>query len=171
MKIINLNPNQIITLNDYPIRNEQILKLYFRMAQGENKLVPPCPVIHKDLVINNFDTELRTAFNKFYKRNTKAEYFLLDGSHKTTALNLAHKKISAIVFESDKDIQEARKLVGRGELISLTTEKDIKREIKELKKHFNKNKRFETVKEKTNRLVKDKKVPKYMVSSFRGRGR
>ena len=69
MKIINLNPNQIITLNDYPIRNEQILKLYFRMAQGENKLVPPCPVIHKDLVINNFDTELRTAFNKFYKRN------------------------------------------------------------------------------------------------------
>jgi hypothetical protein len=162
MKIRNLNPDQIITLGDYPVRSEQILKLYFRMhKKGTRKLVPPCPVIHKRFV--KFRGRLKEKFDKFCEDHPAAEYFLVDGSHKTTAATLASKQIYAMVFNSNEDIREAKRLVKKGELISLATDDSIEASVKSLIKHFKKYKKFETVKEKTMRLVRDKKVPEYMI--------
>ena len=168
MKIKILNPNQIITLNDSPIRNEQILKLYFRMFhKGKRSIVPPCPVIHKDLLVNNFNNKLKNLFRIFEIKNPKAQYFLLDGSHKTTAATLSHKRIPVMIFKSDRDIQNAKRLVEEGEIISLTTGATMKEAINALKRHFNKTKSFQTVEEKTNKMIIKKKLPAYMVKAYR----
>src|SRR3989338_3216211 len=168
MKIKILNPNQIITLNDSPIRNEQILKLYFRMFhKGKRSIVPPCPVIHKDLLVNNFNNKLKNLFRIFEIKNPKAQYFLLDGSHKTTAETLSHKRIPVMIFKSDRDIQSAKRLVEEGEIISLTTGATMKEAINTLKRHFNKTKSFQTVEEKTNQMVLKKKLPAYMIKIHR----
>ncbi len=169
-----LSPEQIVTLNDYPVHNEQILKLYFRMFhKGQGRIVPPCPVMPKsagiplmrgnDKKINKYNNLLR----KFIKSHPKAEYFLLDGTHKTTAATLAHKPIPAIIFKTDKDIREAKKLVENGEIFSLTTGQTIKSELESLKRHFFKTMLFQTVKGKTIKMCKNKAIPKYMIDFYR----
>jgi|SRR3989344_388404 len=167
MKIINLNPNQIITLNDYPIRNEQILKLYFRMFhKGKRSLVPPCPVLSMNLLISHFNNKLKNLFIEFEVKNPKAKYFLLDGSHKTTAATLSHKRIPVMIFESDRDIQNAKRLVEEGEILSLTTGTTIRHTINILKRHFNKTRIFQTVEEKTNKMIRKKQLPTYMIKVY-----
>ena len=167
MKIINLNSNQIITLNDYPIRNDQILKLYFRMShKGKRSLVPPCPVLSENLLISHFNNKLKNLFIEFQLRNPKAKYFLLDGSHKTTAATLSHKRIPVMIFESDRDIQNAKRLVEEGEILSLTTGTTIRHTINILKRHFNKTRIFQTVEEKTNKMIRKKQLPTYMIKVY-----
>ena len=122
MKIKELNPSQIVTLNDFPVYNEHILKIYFKIFKdGYAKIIPPCPIIDKKMVISGFDENLNRLFKEFEKKHSKTEYFLLDGSHKTTAANLTGNKIKVMIFENDKDIEEAKKLVDTGDLFSLKT--------------------------------------------------
>ncbi len=161
MKLKTLSPNQIITLNDFPVHNEQILKIFFRIYQkGCGKIMPPCPVLHKSFV--SFSGSLQRVFEEFSGRNPQAEYFLLDGSHKTTAAALNGSKINVMIFETDKDIKEARSMVEAGELFSLAVENTINESILDLMKHFSKNPYFETVQDKTVRMIAEKIIPRYM---------
>jgi len=163
MKFIKLAPNQIITLNDFPLYNEQILKIYYSVYKnGCGRIIPPCPVIHKNLVRHIFNKSLKLKLEKFEKKNPKAEYFLLDGSHKTTAACLTNNKIKAMVFKSDRDIIEAKKLVEIGKLFSLTVGKTIEDNIDILNKHFRKRPYFETVEEKTKKMIRKKSILPYM---------
>lgn len=168
MKLKKINPNEIITLNDFPVHNLHILKIFFHIYEkGHGAIIPPCPVISKGKVLNYFDTELRNIFKKFEKRNPRAHYFLLDGSHKTTAANLTHNKIKVAVFENEEDIKEARALVEAGALFSLTVGKTMKENYLILNKHFRKNKNFQTVEEKTERMVLKKVIPRYMIKQMK----
>lgn len=173
MEIKELSPSQIVTLNDFPVHNEQCLKIYFRIFErGHGRIVPPCPVIHKSTGIplikgsgRRIEKYNQTLTN-FLKRNTQAEYFLLDGSHRTTAATLCYKKIPVLVFESNKDIITAKKLVETGELFSLTTGNTIEDVITILQQHFLKTLIFETVTEKTERMVQEKVLQKYMIDYY-----
>ena len=169
MKIKDLYPNQIITLNDFPVHNEHILKIYFKIFRdGYAKMIPPCPVIEKNRVIEGFNKKLKERFKEFEKKHSKAEYFLLDESHKTTAANLTNNKIKVMIFENEKDIQEAKELEKIGELFSLRVGNNIEIEIKGLKKHFiKKGEGFQTVEEKTKKMVKEELIPSYMITLFK----
>jgi hypothetical protein len=163
MKIKELNPNQVITLNDYPIHNEHILKIFFKIFNdGYGKIIPPCPVIHKSFVIPIFDKKLKEKFKKFEKSNSQAEYFLLDGSHKTTAATITNNKIKGLIFQDNKDIKEAKRLADIGELFNFTLPKTIQENVKILNSHFLRKKGFQTVEEKTKRMIKEKIIPSYM---------
>lgn len=170
MIIRKLSSNQIITLNDFPVYNEQILKIFFKIYQkGCCRIVPPCPVIHKKQVVPFFSKELSKEFKKFENKNKSVEYFLLDGSHKTTAAALTNNKTNVILIEKKSDIIEAKKLVKKGKLFSLTIEKTIKENIQDLIKHFNKKKEFQTVEEKTQKMIKEKVIPGYMIKYYRNK--
>lgn len=173
IKIKKLNPNQIITLNDFPVHNLQCLKIYFRIFQTrQNKIVPPCPVIPKSkarIFIEGQGKKIEkynAALSNFFKQHPEAEYFLLDGTHRTTAATLTCQKIPTMIFESDKDIKNAKKLVEIGELFSLTTGDSIKKAIEILKAHFLKTAIFQTVAEKTLKMAKERAVPKYMINFY-----
>ena len=116
MKTIALNPNQIITLNDYPLYSNSVMSKYFdKSMTGED--LPFVPIVSKDIVRIYFKADLSKIFREFEKRNPAAKYFMLDGSHRTTASTLAGRNIKAIVYETDSDIDEAQKLVITGQIL------------------------------------------------------
>ncbi|MBW2969706.1 hypothetical protein KY319_01145 [Candidatus Woesearchaeota archaeon] len=170
-----LKPSQIITLRDYPVYNEQILKIYFRIFQkNQGKILPPCPVIHKSTAIpfvkgKDFKSkQYNTMLEKYLQENPKAEYFLLDGGHKTAAATLSHKKIPVLIIEKDKDFKEGKKFIKNGELFGwYMIEKSIKTAMKELAKHHFGTKRFMTVEDKVKKMVKNKDVPEYMIKVYK----
>ena len=175
MKTKLLQPYQIITTRDYPVYSEQILKIYFRIFQKKlGQILPPCPVIHKSVGIplvkaKSFKARRYNALlKKYLEKNPRAEYFLLDGGHKTTAATLSHRLIPVWVIEKDKDFTEARKLIARGEIFGWhIIEKNVKEALKMLAEHHLGTKRFLTVEDKTKKMVKNKAVPKYMLSYFK----
>jgi hypothetical protein len=172
-----LKSEQIITLRDYPVYNEQILKIYFRVFQkGYGRILPPCPVIHKfvgipyikgsDMKSKQYNLRLK----KYLKENPKAQYFLLDGGHKTAAATLAHKIIPVLVIEKDEDFLICKKLINTGELIGwYKVENSIKDAIKELAKHHFGTAKFMTVEDKVKKMVKHKDIPKYIIQFFKKR--
>lgn len=171
-----LHPDQIITLRDYPLYNPHILRIYFRIfSKNQGKILPPCPVVHKSLGIplangkDNKSRKYNALLNDFIGKNPTAEYFLLDGSHKTTAATLSKQMIPVVIIEQDKDLEEAKKLIKSGEFFGWYSVGDsIKNTIDELAKHHIGTDRFLTVEEKTKLLIKNKDVPDYMISYFEG---
>lgn len=172
MKNKRLSPDQILTLHDYPVHNEHILKMYHRMFQkGHATLVPPLPVVsitNGELRMSGYSEKIK-KYNALLKRFLKAhpgvEYCLIDGTHKTTAAALCSKNIRAIVFKEDADFGIARKMVESGELFSITTggANTIDEALDVVRKHFFKSLSFETVAEKTFRMIEDNILPQYMI--------
>lgn len=176
MVIKKLNANQIMTLSDFPVHNEQVLKLYHRMFwKGASFLVPPLPVVAIDggqLELSGSSKDI-VAYNallkKFLTNHPDVKYCFVDGSHKSTAASLCGKRIAAMILKTNSDIKAARKMVEAGELFSLTTggTNSIEDVIGILRKNFLKNMFFETVSEKTARMVKAKVVPSYMIKIYK----
>lgn len=171
MKLIKLSSNQIITLNDYPIRKENILKSYFNKCKLGGK-IPFVPVIKKNRVKEYLNNKLLKEFKKFEIKNPKAEYFMLDGSHRTTALTIAGCKIAVIVYETDNDIKEAKKLIATGQVReSGTLNHNFEENCKILNKHFSKKPYFMTVKQKTEKMINEKDIPDYMIKYYKENAR
>lgn len=172
-----LRPDQIIALRDYPLHNAHILRIYFRVfMKGQGSILPPCPVIHKSSGIpcaGGKDAKSKrhnALLTGFLEKNPAAEYFLLDGSHKTTAAALSKKLIPAVVIERDKDFAEAKELIKTGEFFGwYSVENSIKEALEVLARHHLGSGVFLTVEGKTKLLVKNKDVPDYMSSFFNGR--
>jgi|SRR3989339_1044142 len=162
-----LRPEQIITLRDYPIRNERILEIFFRVFhKGYGKILPPCPVISKDNFIKN--SKINFNLEKFFEKHPNTKYFLLDGGHKSAAATLASRPIPVLILESDKDFIISKKLVNSGELFGWNNpEKTMNDAVKNLAEHHSGTKAFETVFEKVKRMVKDKKLPSYIISVYK----
>lgn len=158
MKTLELNPNQIITLNDYPVYSDSVLSEYYKKCKlGED--VPFVPVIRKEIARKYLDSNLLEEFERFERRNPVAEYFMLDGSHRTTALTLAGRKITAIVYETDSDIKEAKKLVATGQILQNDTlEHSLEENCGILNRHFREKPYFMTVEQKTEKMKREKKI-------------
>lgn len=153
MKTIELDPNQIITLNDYPLYSHRVFNMYLdRCINGED--LPFVPVMCKDIVSAYFKVGLSRKFQEFEKRNPAATYFMLDGSHRTTALALSGRQIKAVVYESDRDIQEARQRVKTGFIVDNgTLYHTLVENCEILNNHFEEKPYFMTVRQKTDKLV------------------
>ncbi|MBI4448070.1 hypothetical protein HY643_03760 [Candidatus Woesearchaeota archaeon] len=166
MKTIELNPNQIITLNDYPLHSDGVLSEYFTKCKI-GKDVPFVPVIRKDTVRKYFGDKLLEEFERFERQNPFAEYFMLDGSHRTTALTLAGCKIRVIIYERDADIKEAGKLVATGQILKNEILAYLLEEnCRILHKHFKEKPYFMTVEQKAEKMVKEKILPQNMIKYY-----
>src|SRR3989344_7591458 len=136
MKTVSLSSNQIITLNDYPIQHKDIMMKYYTKCRAGQK-IPFIPVIKKDKVKKYLNNRLLKEFKKFELKNKKAKYFMLDGSHRTTALTLAGCKIAVIIYETDNNIKEAKKLIATGQVRkSGTLRYNLEENCKILNEHF-----------------------------------
>ena len=155
MQTIELNPNQIITLNDFPLYSNSVLSRYFdKCMTGED--LPFVPIVSKDIVRIYFKADLSKKFREFEKRNPAAKYFVLDGSHRTTALTLAGHNIKAIVDETDRDINEARKLVIKGQILeNATLNHTLEENCEILYNYFKEKPYFMTVQQKTDKMIRE----------------
>lgn len=167
MKTIKLTSSQIITLNDYPVHSDSVLSEYFIKCKL-GKEVPFVPVIRKDIIRKYFDDKLLKEFERFERQNPVAEYFMVDGSHRTTALTLAGCKIKAIIYETDSNIEEAKRLVATGQILeSGTLNHPLKENCEILHKHFKEKPYFMTVEQKTEKMKREKKLPPKIANSYR----
>ncbi len=176
MKIKNLKPNEIITTRDFPVHNTHILKIYFRICKkGHQKILPPTPVIPLSIGFPLLDGKTKKVqeYNKrikeYIKKNKRIKYLMVDGSHKTTALTLTHKPIHVMILKTDEDISEVQDLIEAGEIFGIYRIKLIKEELKGKARHFKNAKFFETVEDKTKRMVKEKVIPKFMIDYYKRR--
>jgi hypothetical protein len=156
MKRIVLTGGQVITLNDYPLHSPRVLRQYLdKCTAGED--LPLVPVIHKDVVRPHFKGELAAIFREFEELNPAAMYFMLDGSHRTTALMLAGRQIHAVVYEMDGDIVEAKAAVKEGLILeNATLDYTVEENCEILVRHFTERPYFMTVQQKTDRMVKER---------------
>lgn len=161
MRIVALTPDQIITLNDYPIYSEGMLRRYFRDCMTGASL-PLVPVINEAVVRQSFDAELSERLERFERACPLARYFMLDGTHRTTALTLAGRPILAVVYEEDADIHEAKALVARGEMLeSATLDYTLAENCAILNAHFEAQPYFMTVRQKTEKLIQERYIARY----------
>ena len=173
MKLKNIKPNEIITTKDFPVHNEQILKIYFKICKKDPKILPPTPVIPLTIglpLLKSKDKESKEYNRKmksWLKEHKNVKYIMCDGSHKTTALCLTHNLIHAMILTKDSDIREIEKLVKVGEIFNICMGKTIKKELKEKAEHLQNAEFFETVEDKTKRMVKMKVTPKFMREYYR----
>ncbi len=159
MELRQLEPNQIITLNDYPVHSNTILEKYFASATAGNQL-PYVPIIATSIVREYLDDSLQKKLDQFENVNPEAQYIMLDGSHRTTALTLTKKSIKVIVYQTTKDIIEAKKLVASNKVCQNgTLDETIEENCKELNRHFRSKPYFMTVADKTQRMVDDGILP------------
>jgi hypothetical protein len=161
MKTVALTPHQIITLNDYPIYSVEMLRLYFsRCLSGQ--ALPLVPVIRKAIVRQYFTPELSGKLESFERVNPLATYFMVDGSHRTTALALIGRKINVIVYATDADIVEARSLVDTGQVLDNgTLAHSLAENCVILRQHFQERAYFMTVQHKTEKLIHDNYIAHY----------
>ena len=86
---------------------------------------------------------------------------MLDGSHRTTALTLAGCNIIITIYENDKDIKKAKKLVSTGQILENgTLDYNLKENYEILNKHFSEKPYFMTVRQKTEKMIKENVLPK-----------
>ncbi len=174
MEIKNLRASEIITTKDFPVHNEHILKIYFKICKhGNNEILPPTPVIPLSvgLPLLAGKTKTEKEYNKkikdYVKKDKKIKYIMCDGSHKTTALALTHNQIHSVILKTDSDMEEVRELVKTGDVFSMNTGKTIKAELREKAEHLKDAEFFETVEDKTKRMVEMKVIPKFMIDYYR----
>ncbi len=173
MKIKKLKPSEILTTKDFPVHNPHILKIYFKICKhGNTEILPPTPVIPISVGLPLLKSKTKKAqeYNKkikaYVRANKKVKYLMCDGSHKTTALTLTHNKIHTVILKTDADVVELMDLAKTGEIFNFITDGTIKGELQDLAKHFKDAKFFETVLDKTKRMVKEKVIPDYMIKFY-----
>jgi hypothetical protein len=152
MKVIELDPRQVITLNDFPLYSKRMFNNYMKKCEAGERL-PYVPVIRKVVVAKYFDDDLLREFEEFRVSNPDAEYFMIDGTHRTTALTLSGCRISVVLYENDADIHEARKAMVTGQILDNgTLYLTLDENCEVLNEHFQKKPFFMTVKQKSREI-------------------
>lgn len=173
MKIKKVKSNEIMTTKDFPVHNLDILKIYFKICkEGVQEVLPPTPVIpfSAGLPLLKENSKEAKRYNErikeYLKNNINLKYLMVDGSHKTTALTLTHKKIHVMILETDSDIKEVKDLIKTGEIFGIYKISRIKEQLGILAKHFKNAKFFESVEDKTIRMVGEKVIPQFMIDFY-----
>lgn len=172
MRIKKIKPSEIITTKDFPVHNEHILKIYFKVCKTDPGILPLTPVISlsKKIPFSKTKDKKSKDYNKklkgFLEKNKRVKYLMIDGSHKTTALTLTGNDINCMIIEKDEDIFEIRQLIEAGEVFSLSSEDTIKDILNEMENHFKTAKFLETVESKTLRMINKKVIPKFMIDYY-----
>ncbi len=174
MQIKNVKPSEILTTLDFPVHNEHILKIYFKICQHDHMILPPTPVIPFSIGLPLLKTKTEKAkkYNKkiktFLNDHPKIKYLMVDGSHKTTALTLTHNHIRVALLKKDAHVKEFKLLEETGEIFSLSHSKyTIESALTDMAEHLQEGIFFETVEDKSQRMVKEKVIPKYMITYYK----
>lgn len=167
MKFVDIKPTEAITTRDFPVHSAEVLRQYFEIYRnGEGDELPPVPLIDIDHFFPHLDQQEKTLLEGFLRQNPEVRYFLLNGSHRTTSATLTRNIIRGMVLETIEDIREAGKIKFNGKPYEHRLLDTIEANIKDMVAHFRGTERFESIQQKTDRMVEKKKVPTYMIDQY-----
>jgi len=151
MNKLNVKPEEIITLNDYPVHSLKVLNEYVEKCKSK-QLIDFIPVIEKDIMKTFFDKQTLEKFKEFEKTHPSAKYFMLDGSHRTTALTINNAPIEIITYRNDKDIANSKNYWAGEVFDKSPLTLSLEENCNILNNHFKKKTYFFTVLEKTEKM-------------------
>lgn len=164
MEFVDLKPAEVITTRDFPVHSGEVLEGYFEMYKnGHGNDLPPVPLIHVERFFPHFDRQERGLLEEYLRQNPEVRYFLLNGSHRTTAATLTRNLIKGMVLETLEDIQEARRITFKGEPYEHRLLGTIEANIDDMVAHFRGTGRFESIQQKTDRMVEEGVIPDWMM--------
>ncbi len=114
--------------------------------------------------------EVKECYRRFEEKIAEAEYYLIDGNHKTAASTLTHSPIYALELQTSKDLAEVRRMAKQGELFDFKRpEKSLRKLVLAFEKYILGDKLHEdhiehlrTVKERIDKLTSSRALPLYM---------
>ncbi|MEK7528860.1 MAG: hypothetical protein AAB592_03755 [Patescibacteria group bacterium] len=160
MRSVDVHPEEVITTRDFPVHNAEVLERYSAMLRdGDDQGIPPVPLVEVELFLPHFDEPEITLLREFLIEHPDVKYFLLNGSHRTTAANLTRRAIRAVVLEALGDIVTARRMTFNGVPYEHGLLDTIDANIRDLVVHFRGTKAFQTVQEKTAKMVEERAIP------------
>jgi len=167
MKLLNIKSTEAITTRDFPVYSVEVLNRYFKMYKnGNGDDLPPVPLIHIKKFFSHFEEQEKIVLEEFLKQNPKVKYFLLNGSHKTTSATLTRNMIKGIVLRTPEDIQEASKITFKGNTYEHRLLDTIEANIEDMVAHFRGIKRFESIQQKTDRMIYEEVIPTHMTDHY-----
>ncbi|MEK6889186.1 MAG: hypothetical protein AABW80_03715 [Nanoarchaeota archaeon] len=126
---------------------------YLKLHKSKkSQIISPVPLTPINLIENHFNDKQKQIFNSFKSTHKEVKYFLLDGSHRTTAADVTKNKIKAIIIENNEDIKKALKMKEEGKIKSWRLGNNMNRIISNLLEHFKDKPGFQTVEEKTKTI-------------------
>jgi hypothetical protein len=167
MKFVSIKPAEAITTRDFPVHSVEVLKRYFELYRnGAGDELPPVPLIHADLFFPHFEEQEKALLEEYLRQNPEVKYFLLNGSHRTTAATLTRNIIRGMVLVTCKDILEAERITFKDKPYEHRLLDTIEANIRDMAAHFIGTERFESVQQKTDRMVDEKVIPTSMIDHY-----
>jgi hypothetical protein len=168
MEFKELNPSQVITTRDFPVYSAEVLEKYFEIYRnGNGNDLPPVPLMDSDFVIPHLEEPDRILLEEFLRKNPEVRYFLLNGSHRTTSANLTRHSIVGVLIRTEEDIQQTSQIEFKGKKYEHYLPETVLGNIKDLVNNFRGTDRFETIQQKTDRMVDETVIAEHMIRHYR----
>lgn len=191
MRKIELSPKQILVTTDL-IRDNRILEIYWKIvSKGHFDTLPP-PIVarpsqsHRGLAVSPFAHP--SSFDDFYKEidSLGNVFYLMDGNHRTLVASLCNlEDISVLELQGDEDFIELGRMKKNGHYPNLLDFKqratnsmsthydefsnlsDLSRVVAHFEYHlFLREGELVNLRKKTDLLVENGLLPKYMVDGY-----
>lgn len=161
---------------DYPpLHSPEALRSYYEKHKS-GAAVEPVIVVPIEAAKGYFAARperyasYKEALDGFSSSHPSARYFMLGGKHRSAAATILGAKIPCLVVDSDADVAEVHGLMSEGKLTGVpSVGEDFADTLRELEEHYFSHKRFWTMNEKTEAMIKNRDIPEEMIQAKGGR--
>lgn len=166
MQKISLDPTQLIAMMDYPpLHSPEAFRLYYEKYKTGTE-VEPVVVVPIETAVDYFAERperyatYKEALSSFSSNHPSARYFMLGGKHRSAAATTLGIKIPCLIVGSNADVAEVHGLMSEGKLTGVpSVGEDFADTLRELEEHYFEHKKFWTMEEKTDAMIKNKDIP------------
>ena len=178
-----LEPEQIIVLGEYRVKNLTGLQIYYRSFIGRDDNMPPAlvgkPTLSDRVFLLDYyptDVERLQAYFDLID-GVEDVYYLMDGNHKSVARVLAGLPVKALEMEADEDFADLDRMVDEGAFFNIPefpqiynntglVEGELRAALTWLEENLSKLQVL-TLRERVDLLVSNHHVPEYMIRRYR----
>jgi hypothetical protein len=172
MQKISSDPEQLMGMIDYPpLHSPEAFRSYYEKHTSGAE-VEPVIVVPIEAAIAYFAERperyatYKERLNDFLSHHPLAKYFMLGGKHRSAAATVLGANIPCLVVESEADVAEVHRLMDEGKITGVpSVGENFSDTLNELEEHYFEHKRFWTMDEKTEAMIRNKDISESMLQT------
>ncbi len=170
MQKISSDPKQLMGMIDYPpLHSPEALRSYYEKHKSGAE-VEPVIVVPIEAAIAYFAERperyatYKVELRAFLSNHPAAKYFMLGGKHRSAAATVFGADIPCLVVGNEADVEEVHRLMDEGKITGVPSiGENFTDTLRELEEHYFEHKRFWTMDEKTEAMIRNKDIPESML--------